>query len=148
MYSITQLLGHAPSGLYLLTGDWRGKAIERVCRREKARLIRIDASAVRSKRSFLRAASCALECPVWFGMNWDALSDCATDLSWMPAKTYLLLLGNVDAFAGSAPHHFQTALEILEEAAEYWDRQGVPFYVLIATHSAPSDRTLEVVRAP
>ncbi|MEO8627272.1 MAG: barstar family protein [Betaproteobacteria bacterium] len=148
MYRFAQLLGHAPSGLYLLTGDWRGNAIEHWCRRARVRPIRVDATRVRNKRTFLRAAGRALECPVWFGMNWDALSDCVTDLTWMPAQAYLVLLGNVDAFAGSAPHQFQTALEIFEEAAEYWDTQGVRFHVLIATDHAPSDQTLQFVRAP
>src|SRR5262245_17994548 len=34
----------------------------------------------------------ALQFPAHFGENWDALSDCLTDLEWLPADAYILCI--------------------------------------------------------
>src|SRR5215212_2915668 len=37
----------------------------------------------------------ALQFPRYFGRNWDAFYDCLTDLAWLPAQTYLLVVTNI-----------------------------------------------------
>jgi RNAse (barnase) inhibitor barstar len=36
----------------------------------------------------------AWQFPCYFGENWDALEECLTDLEWLPASDYLLLVTN------------------------------------------------------
>ena len=94
-------------------------------------LHRIDLSGVSDKAGFLDAIAKALKFPGWFGHNWDALSDCLCDLSWMPANGYVLVLEHADAFAAGAPADFTTALSVLQGTADNWREQGVPFWTLV-----------------
>jgi Barstar (barnase inhibitor) len=133
MYSFAALLSHAPSGLYRLVGNWKSPRIARVCRLKQVRLFRIDGTHVLRKRDFLAAAARGMQFPAWFGANWDAFSDCLTDLSWAPGKAYVIVLEGMERFASRAPRDFHIALEILEESARFWSQRGAAFRVLIAT---------------
>jgi len=74
----------------------------------------------------------ALRFPEWFGANWDALADCLTDLSWLEAPGYLLVLRDATVLRrrlGQAD--FDILVGVLNEAAANWREQGVPFWVLL-----------------
>jgi len=47
--------------------------------------VRIDLAGCTDKATLLARFAAALHFPDWFGHNWDALSDCLTDLSWLAA---------------------------------------------------------------
>ena len=47
--------------------------------------IRVDLEHCTDKATLLARFAAALQFPDWFGHNWDALADCITDLSWLPA---------------------------------------------------------------
>lgn len=126
--------------MYLLAGAQGPTAVEKLCRLKRVRLFRVDGRNVLTKRRFLAVAARALDFPGWFGVNWDAFEDCMTDLEWIPAAAYVVLLENMERFAKRAPRDFDTALGILETAAEFWSEEGVPFQVLVSgarTVSAP-----------
>ena len=53
---------------------------------------RVDLARVTTKEAFLEAVGKALGFPDWYGHNWDALADCLTDLSWMAADGYVIVL--------------------------------------------------------
>jgi Barstar (barnase inhibitor) len=84
----------------------------------------------------------ALEFPDYFGRNWDAVWDCLTDLDWLPAPAYLLVVENADRVLGGAPLHWREVwrrgldrvvarwAEPVTEGAP-WDRPAVPFTVLL-----------------
>lgn len=101
--------------------------------------IRIDLEGCTGKADLLDRFARALRFPHWFGHNWDALSDCLTDLSWLPARGYRLLLSDPRAIRAAAPEALETALEILAEAAAFWSEGGVSFeFTLI--ENAPESR--------
>ena len=89
--------------------------------RDKAELMARMASAMRFPE------------PPPFGANWDALADCLTDLSWMAADGYVIVLDHADAFARANPTDFATALSIFQDAADTWREDGIPFWALIGT---------------
>ena len=97
--------------------------------------VRIDLAACGDKASFLGQMAEALAFPDWFGQNWDAFLDCLADLSWRPARGYVLLLEHADTMRHDAPEALDTALAILGDAASAWESRGVPFRVFV---SAPS----------
>ena len=70
---------------------------------------RINLSKVTDKDGFLDAIGKALAFPDWYGHNWDALADCLTDLSWMAADGYVIVLDHADAFPRQ-PHRFRHCL--------------------------------------
>lgn len=73
----------------------------------------------------------ALRFPEWFGENLDALADCLSDLSWLPASGYVLLLENTGEWRAQALDTFDTMLEILNQTAECWAKDRVPFWAFL-----------------
>ena len=75
----------------------------------------------------------ALEFPDYFGHNWDALEECLTDLEWLPAKGYIVLITDAAHVLSHDDSEYETFLEILRDAGEAWGRQrATPFHVLFA----------------
>ncbi len=89
--------------------------------------IRVDLAGCSDKAMLLARLAAALQFPDWFGHNWDALSDCLTDLSWLPARRYRIVLAQPEALRTAAPETLATLLEILGESAEFWAAEGVGF---------------------
>jgi barstar (barnase inhibitor) len=73
----------------------------------------------------------ALAFPEWYGVNFDALQDCLTDLSWHESSGWVLLLAGGDALQSCDGDGFATLLAVLRAAAEYWQEQEVPFWVFL-----------------
>ena len=84
---------------------------------------------IKGKAGFLNAAAKALHFPNHFGSNWDAFEDCLTDLSWLEAGGYVLLFQNLANFGHEAPAELAMARAILQDAAAYWKKHGVRFFV-------------------
>lgn len=90
-----------------------------------------------AKQGFLEAMAAALDFPAWFGANWDALEDCLTDLSWVDAPGYVLLLQNCDDFRADHKDDFLSGLEVCRAAAAEWRDQGVPFWAFVDGSACP-----------
>jgi RNAse (barnase) inhibitor barstar len=86
------------------------------------------------KHAILAALKEALHFPDYFGNNWDALADMLRDLSWLPAKGYVLL------FTGFTPNangdqDYNMILDILFDSAQFWSMRKnnrPPLIVFIA----------------
>ncbi|GLY53733.1 hypothetical protein Lesp01_73890 [Lentzea sp. NBRC 102530] len=64
---------------------------------------------VSEKAAAISAIARALDFPSWFGQNLDALYDSLTDLSWLPAGEYVLVVpSDLDS----------SVLEVLRDAAK------------------------------
>ena len=74
------------------------------------------------KAVLMRNIAAALRFPDWFGANWDALEDCLSDLSWLPASGYVLVIE--DAQPGD---ELGVLVDVLRSAAEWWSERGKPF---------------------
>jgi RNAse (barnase) inhibitor barstar len=81
-----------------------------------------------------------LEFPDYFGHNWDALEECLTDLEWLPAKGYAVLIVDAAHVLADDDTEYETFLEILRDAGEAWGsgqagmgtKRATPFHVLFA----------------
>jgi len=100
-------------------------------------LLRVDLKGVRDKRGLLEAIATALKFPEWFGDNWDALEDCLTDLSWLRARGYVLVLEHCAELGKHAPRELDVAVDVFESVAEYWQEQNRPFWALFSGLDAP-----------
>jgi RNAse (barnase) inhibitor barstar len=123
------LIDSGRAGIYRLPPDVG--ALEAAAAGSDFAVWRVDLDAVRTKQELLDAIAREVAFPDWFGSNWDALEDCLTDLSWCVASGYVLILTNAGGFAEAAAEDFETALEVLDGAAEYWYDEDVPFWVLV-----------------
>ena len=84
----------------------------------KARII--DLAAVTSKADLLKALATAFSFPSHFGHNWDALVDSWSDLSWLPARGYVTILLNANAFRDAHRPTHDTFLTICDDVAKRW----------------------------
>lgn len=92
----------------------------------------IDGTTVDSKEQFLTVMAEALSFPDYFGMNWDAFEDCLTDMSaHEDAGGYLIVYDGIQTFAEEDPENFDTAVEILKDAASFWTDQGKRMIVVL-----------------
>ena len=121
----------AAAGLYRISARSPLVALHRRIAREGARPALLDGDAIADKATLLRACADALAFPPYFGRNWDALADCLTDLSWLPAPGYALVYDNPAPLIRRSPADWAVAREIFREAAARWGRAGVPFAVLL-----------------
>ncbi len=124
------------SGIYVVEGD-ADAGFRATAARAGLAVFELNLAAVRRKEDFLRAASKALQFPSYFGSNWDAFEECITDLSWLDADGYALLIYKPESFHECCPVEMETVRTILEDAAGYWKDQDKRFFVGMAS-GAPS----------
>jgi hypothetical protein len=67
-------------------------------------------------REFVRA----LEFPEYFGWNWPAFHECLTDLSWLPAERYLLVITDADLLLANDLSETPTFRRLMESAGRRW----------------------------
>lgn len=104
----------------MLDHEPRIDQIQRAALEHKFRFVYIDGSRITGKAEFLRALKNALSFPAHTGNNWDALLDMLRDLSWLPAKGYVLLISGLQPFASAKPAEYAVALDVLRDAAAFW----------------------------
>ena len=87
-------------------------------------IIFIDGDNIQDKKTLLKEFSEKLKFPGYFGFNWDAFSDCMTDLSWLkPENGISIIYKNPHNFRSHYPEDWKIANEILLDAIDYWDEQ-------------------------
>jgi len=80
----------------------------------------INGTHLAGKADLLRDLAGAFGFPSYFGHNWDALIDCWSDMFWLPARGYVCVLLNAEAFAKIDPEAHKTLLSICQHVAERW----------------------------
>jgi len=87
---------------------------------------------VGSKADILTEIAGALKYPSYFGMNWDALSDALTDLSWNRARGYVIMITGFRTLSEKMAAEAVMLQKIFESSAGYWNQHSVPFFVIIS----------------
>src|SRR5205823_4068342 len=82
----------------------------------------LDGSRLASKADLLRELAAAFAFPSYFGHNWDALVDCWSDLSWLPARGYVCILLKADAFHAADAAAHDSFLTICQDVSARWRR--------------------------
>ncbi len=91
----------------------------------------VDLKSVKDKQAFLKKTAHVLGFPAYFGKNWDAFSDCLTDMSWKPAAGYVVFFKNHRPFAIKNPPDAHMAERIFDSSAQYWKQKKTPFYIIL-----------------
>lgn len=140
-----QLKSSTRSGVYTVTSPKDLPDIKQSARVYGLAFIYIDLSGIVTKDAFLQVVSRALQFPDYFGMNWDAFEDCITDLSWFSSRGYVFVIANIEEFAQKVPRELQKARNIFRSAAEFWEKQEIPFFVLLVKDKYKSSTTSSTV---
>jgi RNAse (barnase) inhibitor barstar len=92
----------------------------------------IEGSRCATKGGLLSEFARALEFPPYFGRNWDAFEECLTDLSWMPAAGYLIVIANAEQVLRDNEEDYATFIESLQAVGQEWGgMRTVPFHVVM-----------------
>ncbi len=100
----------------------------------------IDGARLAGKAELLQALAAAFDFPSYFGHNWDALIDVWSDLSWLPARGYVCVLLNADAFAHTDAAAHNTLLNLAGHVADRWhsDDEQFVFKLVRGADSTPT----------
>src|SRR5262245_25584003 len=121
---------------------------ERSSRPLTARVVRGRKSA--TEKTLFDECAAALQFPLYFGDNWDALHDCLGDLDWLNVEALVLIIADASHLLEKASvEEFQQFFRILEEAAKQWRQpggasKGRPYHVVL--HAAPGEETAMLSR--
>jgi hypothetical protein len=107
----------------------------------------------RSASDLFDEIGAALQLPDYFGENWNALSECLTDLEWLPGDAYLLVVTQSELLLDREPNELPTLLKVLEGAAHDWataedsQENARPFHVVFQAEAASAAKFEARVRA-
>ncbi len=119
------------SGVYVPRYTLRLEELRAQAEPEHIYVAHVDGAELHTKADFLAAMAREFQFPDYFGMNWDALEECLTDLEWLPASGYVLVYDDCDQFGERDEDAWRTSLNILHAAANYWESAGRHFFVLL-----------------
>jgi hypothetical protein len=102
---------------------------------------RVDLRNCRDKAALLHRLAGALDFPAGFGNNFDALADSLRDLGWLHGEGYVVLLDHSDELQGAAEDDLDVALDIFDEAGEFWRQRQVPFWTFMAMDTTRNARS-------
>jgi RNAse (barnase) inhibitor barstar len=105
-------------------------------------MLELDAASMASLKGLYQEFATAFKFPDYFGNNFNALDECITDLEWLPAAGYLLIIKNAEVLLiKESDDALKGLLSILDSAGEEWsapiiqgedwDREGVPFHTIL-----------------
>ncbi|MEM9299810.1 MAG: barstar family protein [Bacteroidota bacterium] len=129
---------------------------------KKCVVIKLDCCMMKTKEGLFNQFAQAFKFPEYFGENWSAFNDCVTDLGWITADAYSVLLLNSEfILADESSDQFDIFIRIISEAADEWskpvaendrwDRLAIPFHIIFqasgenTTHFAERLERLEAL---
>jgi len=108
------------SGVYVIDAAQREQVLRHDAFRAEVAVAVLDGTAARTRAGFFQEMARVLHFPDYFGHNWDAVYDCLTDLSWLPAAGYVLVLDGFTRFATDEPEQWDIGLQVLRAACAFW----------------------------
>jgi RNAse (barnase) inhibitor barstar len=85
---------------------------------------------IKTDKDLFAVIASAMQFPDYFGNNWDALDECLSDMDWLPADGYLLVLHEATKGWSRNPYVLGRFVTAWLEAAEYWIENQTPFHLV------------------
>lgn len=95
----------------------------------------VDRAPVFNKEILLHAMYQSCRFPAYFGFNWDALSDCLSEICYGDEKGYFLVFNDWVLLETEASQDAKVFMEILEDAQKICKEQNKPFRLLTVARS-------------
>jgi RNAse (barnase) inhibitor barstar len=107
---------------------------------------------------FYDELAAALQFPLYFGRNWNALDESLVDLEWLPSNAYLLVFADSPSVLKGAEEGDADAFwKLLSRSSDEWasgaslggglERKPTPFHVVLHAEVAEADHFLHRVEA-
>ena len=93
-------------------------------------VLKENVGSVATDADLLARMAKAMQFPPYFGQNWDALDECLADMTWLPAKGYVLVLDQADALWKRAAPTAGRLVESWLVSAEAWAEENIPFHLV------------------
>jgi RNAse (barnase) inhibitor barstar len=119
------------SGVYLVDVTQRDELLRRQASTAAASFVVLDGQVISGRDSFFLEIARAMAFPDYFGHNWDAVYDCLTDPSVMPADGVVIVVDGFDHFARAEPEQWSIGLRVFRDACAFWQPLATPLHVLI-----------------
>jgi len=120
-----------PPGIYLIDAAQREEILGHGAFPPDFDMAVLNGDDAGTRAGFFQELARALRFPDYFGRNWDAVYDCLTDLNWLPAAGYVLVLDGFDHLATNEPGQWDIGLKVLREACAFWRPLSRPMYALL-----------------
>jgi RNAse (barnase) inhibitor barstar len=128
---VSRYSDRCPSGVYLIDAAERERILHHDALPPEFAVAVLDGNEAASRAGFFQEIDRALHFPDYFGRNWDAVYDCLTDLSWLPATGFVLIFDEFDQLATNEPGQWDIGLKVLREACAFWRPLSRPMYALL-----------------
>jgi hypothetical protein len=122
---------HCPSSVYLIDAADRERVLRHGAFPPEFAVAVLNGAAASSRAGFFQEVAQALRFPEYFGHNWDAVYDCLTDLNWLPAAGYVLVVDGFDHLATKEPGQWDIGLNVLRESCAFWRPLSRSMYALL-----------------
>jgi hypothetical protein len=80
----------------------------------------LEGHELRTVNALWAAFALSFQFPSYFGSNWDAFDECMTDLAWLPARGYRVVITAADACLADDVGHRPTLLRQMEGIGQRW----------------------------
>lgn len=111
--------------------------LKKASRRADQKLLHVNLSDTRDKKSILSAIAKAFTLPAHFGHNLDALYDCLTDMTPTEGASdpgFVVILENMPDVPGFGAGERNAVLDVFREAADFFFDQKTAFRVFYSVH--------------
>jgi barstar (barnase inhibitor) len=126
---VTVLADPAKAGVFHLGADARAAA--QAAASAGLLVAYVDIGHAHDKEHFAEHVAEALRFPGGHDTDWDTFARGVTDLSWLQAKGWVVILEKSKHFCAGHRHEFEDAMKLMSDAAAHWRAQGRPFWTLI-----------------
>jgi len=100
------------------------------CFEKKGIVLRMSIEGIISKDDLLKEFNRIFSFP-FFGYNWDALSDCLSDLSWLDTGAgVVLVISNYRQLLDADVRSFGMLVNIWLDCAEFWNGHKKSFHIV------------------
>jgi hypothetical protein len=126
---VTVLADPAKAGVFHLGPDARAAA--QAAASAGLLVAYVDIGHAHDKEHFAEHVAEALRFPGGHDTDWDTFAKGLSDLSWLEAKGWVVILEKSKHFSAGHGHEFADAMRAMSRAADHWRAAGKPFWTLI-----------------
>ncbi len=107
-------------------------------RRDGYYVAEISGDALVSPDALFTALAETFQFPAYFGRNWSAVDECLSDLEWLDARAFVLIVDRADAHGLAAA--FGGLIGSWLFAAQEWSVEGTPFHLIVEISESHRNR--------